>query len=149
MFAVPKTIKNLQQQKEKSFNCPVINETIHYKNFVTKKVLRKRVFLSRDNLPYKRPELTTTREHWKRWIKEAGITYRPPYQLRHTYASRMLMVDAKPAWLAKQMGHKNWGLIQTIYAKWIDEQEPNYIDDIAKKLGQKGISKKTNENDDT
>ena len=59
------------------------------------------------------------------------------------------MVDAKPAWLAKQMGHKNWGLIQTIYAKWIDEQEPNYIDDIAKKLGQKGISKKTNENDDT
>jgi len=126
----------LEQQKERSFNQPTLNETIHYKNFVTKTVTRRRIFLSRDNKPYKRPELTTTGSHWQRWLKEANLQYRPPYQLRHTYASRMLMANANHAWLAKQMGHKDWGLIQKIYGKWIDAEEPEYINKIAKKLGQ-------------
>ena len=46
------------------------------------------------------------------------------------------MADANHAWLAKQMGHKDWGLIQKIYGKWIDAEEPDYINEIAKKLGQ-------------
>jgi integrase len=131
----------LEKQKERSVNLPTIIETVYYKNFVTKDVSRHRIFLSRDNKPYKRPELTTTGTHWQGWLKEAELKYRPPYQLRHTFASRMLMADANHVWLSKQMGHKDWGLIQKIYGKWIDDETPYYIDEIAKKLGQKKKNK--------
>ncbi len=48
----------------------------------------------------------------------------------------MLMADTNHAWLAKQMGNKDWGLIQKTYGKWIDSEEPDYINEIARKLGQ-------------
>ncbi|MDN3651371.1 tyrosine-type recombinase/integrase [Thalassotalea ponticola] len=70
------------------------------------------------------------------WLNEASLSYRPAYQLRHTYASRMLMAGANPAWLAQQMGHKNWDMISAVYAKWIPGQDPNYINKLADKLGQ-------------
>ncbi len=45
-------------------------------------------------------------QYWKPALKNAGITYREPYQCRHTYASRKLSVEkVAPIWLAKQMGH--------------------------------------------
>ena len=49
----------------------------------------------------------------------------------------MLTADAHPAWLAQQMGHKDWGMIRTIYAQWIPQNNPDHIKDIARKLDQK------------
>ncbi|MBU3823868.1 MAG: hypothetical protein H9917_03455 [Candidatus Oceanisphaera merdipullorum] len=46
----------------------------------------------------------------------------------------MLMIGAHPAYLAKQMGHKDWGMIRTIYAKWVDNENPNYRDELINKL---------------
>ena len=107
---MPAVVKILKDQKEKSFDIKPYNETIHYKNYRTKQVSRRRVFLSRANQPYKRPELTTNRNHWKKWLRDAGIEERSPYQLRHTYASHLLRVNADIRWLATQMGHADWGL---------------------------------------
>ncbi len=117
----PTTVKLLVSQKARSFHLPMLNEVIHLKHGKTKVIHRRRVFLSRENLPFKRPELATAPKQWANWLKEAKITHRPPYQLRHTYASRMLKAEANHLWLAKQMGHADWGMIRIIYGKWIDE----------------------------
>jgi integrase len=118
---LPTTVKLLTSQKEQSFHLPTINEVMHLKHRKTKVISRRRVFLSRDNKPFKRPELTNAPKQWANWLKEAGLAHRPPYQLRHTYASRMLKAGANHLWLTKQMGHADWGMIRIIYGKWIDE----------------------------
>lgn len=133
---LPATIKILKEQKEKSFDISPYSETIHYKNYRTKQVVRRRIFLSRANQPYKRPELTTNRDHWKKWLAKAGISHKAPYQLRHTYASQLLMVKADVRWLATQMGHADWGYLQKIYGKWIKNEKPDYVKEMAEKLGQ-------------
>ncbi len=133
---LPAAIHLLEKQKEISFNVSPYNETIHYKNYRTKDVKRHRVFLSRANQPYKRPELTTNREHWRKWLNEADLDYRSAYQLRHTYASQLLRVNADVRWLATQMGHSDWGYLQTIYGKWIKTETPDYAQQLAKQLGQ-------------
>ena len=118
---LPATVKLLIAQKKRSFSLPAIDEVIHLRYKKTKVVSRRRVFLSRQNKPFKRPELTTAPKQWASWLKEAKLAHRPPYQLRHTYASRMLKAEANHLWLAKQMGHADWGMIRIIYGKWIDE----------------------------
>ena len=118
---LPTTVKLLIEQKKRSFSLPAIDEIIHLKHGKTKIVSRRRVFLSREDKPFKRPELTTAPKQWANWLKEAKLVHRPPYQLRHTYASRMLKAEANHVWLAKQMGHADWGMIRIIYGKWIDE----------------------------
>ena len=52
----------------------------------------------------------------------------------------MLMAGAEPIWLAKQMGHSDWGMIRKTYGKWIAEERPNHRAEIAKKLGQSGVT---------
>ena len=67
--------------------------------------------------------------------RKAQLTHREPYQLRHSYASMLLMAGAHPAYLAKQFGHKDWGMIRTIYAQWVSKDNPNYRNELAEKLG--------------
>lgn len=118
---LPTTVELLIEQKKCSYSTQASDEVIHYKHGKTETVTRRRVFLSREGKPYKRPELTTAPKQWANWLKKAKLTHRPPYQLRHTYASRMLKAEANHVWLAKQMGHADWGMIRIIYGKWIDE----------------------------
>lgn len=56
---------------------------------------------------------------WIPALLRAGVRYRKPYATRHTYASMMLSDGRNIAWLAAQMGHKDWGMIRLIYAKWL------------------------------
>jgi integrase len=62
------------------------------------------------------------RSFWTPALKALGIRYRRPYNMRHTYATMMLMAGMKPAWCAKQMGHSIEMFLNT-YAKWIDGEE--------------------------
>ncbi|TKB43541.1 tyrosine-type recombinase/integrase [Thalassotalea mangrovi] len=133
---LPAAQKVLRHQYELTAHLAPIIDTIHYKNQKTEQVARRRVFLSRGNIPYKRPELTTVSKQWEKWMRKANLAYRPPYQLRHTYASQLLMVGANPTWLAAQMGHKDWSMISKIYGTWIPNQDLHYVDRLAKKLGQ-------------
>lgn len=55
---------------------------------------------------------------WKPALEKAGVAYRYPYQCRHTFASMMLSEGKKPLWVAKQMGHANWGMIRKVYGRW-------------------------------
>ncbi len=58
---------------------------------------------------------------WKPALQEAKVKYRYPYQCRHTYASMMLSSGKNPMWVAKQMGHSDWGMIRKVYGRWIEQ----------------------------
>jgi len=57
---------------------------------------------------------------WKPTLEKLNIPYRYPYQCRHTYASMMLSSGKNPMWVAKQMGHSDWGMIRKVYGRWIN-----------------------------
>lgn len=61
------------------------------------------------------------RSFWTPTLKLLGLRYRRPYQMRHTYATAMLMAGMAPAFCARQMGHSVEQFLRT-YAKWIDGQ---------------------------
>lgn len=133
---LPKAIEVLERQLTKTFELPTHLETAHYKYNKTRLVERHRVFLSRGNKPYKRPELTTAPGQWKNWLLKANLDHRPPYQLRHTFASRMLMVGGDKSWLATQLGHTNTKMLDIIYGKWIPKEKPTYKQDLIRKLNE-------------
>lgn len=61
------------------------------------------------------------RDHfWTPTLRRLGIRHRRAYQTRHTYATNSLAAGANPAYIARQMGHKNAKMFFTVYAKWID-----------------------------
>ncbi|WP_250534931.1 site-specific integrase [Caballeronia sp. AZ10_KS36] len=60
-----------------------------------------------------------TRVYWSRILKRLGIRYRRPYNMRHSYATSMLMAGMTPAFCARQLGHTVEMFLRT-YAKWID-----------------------------
>jgi len=62
---------------------------------------------------------------WERILRRAGVRYRYPNQMRHTYASTMLSAGENPAWIASQMGHRDWGMIRRTYARWIPSADPH------------------------
>jgi integrase len=59
------------------------------------------------------------RSFWEPAIKALGIRYRKPYNMRHTYATMMLMAGMTPAFCASQLGH-SVEMFLTTYSKWID-----------------------------
>lgn len=133
---MPTALAVLKRQRAKTFMLPSIVETIHYKLNRTKHVTRRRIFVSRENKPFIRPELSTVQGSWAGWLRKAKLIHREPYQLRHTFASQMLMIGADPIWLASQLGHSDWGMIRKVYGKWIPGERPDHRADLAKKLGQ-------------
>jgi integrase len=63
--------------------------------------------------------------YWAPALKVLGIRYRRPYDMRHTYATAMLMAGVNPSMAAKQMGHSVEIFLRT-YAKWLDGTQTNY-----------------------
>lgn len=78
-----------------------------------------RIFLDpRTNKPWKYDGVPRER-FWAPALKSAGVDYRCPYTCRHTYASHLLTDGCDPTWLAKQLGHSDWGMIRSTYARWM------------------------------
>ena len=59
------------------------------------------------------------RSYWTPTLKRLDIRYRRPYNMRHSYATAMLMAGMTPAFCAKQLGHSIEMFLRT-YAKWMD-----------------------------
>lgn len=55
-------------------------------------------------------------------LKRLGIRYRRPYDVRHTYATVMLMAGMNPAFCARQLGH-SVEMFHRTYAKWLDGEQ--------------------------
>lgn len=65
------------------------------------------------------------RKWWRKACAAAGVRYRFPRQLRHTYASWMLKFREEPMWISKQMGHANVSETFETYAKYIPSMSPD------------------------
>ena len=70
---------------------------------------------------------------WKTLCKRAGVRYRPPGQMRHTFASMTMMAGESPQWVAAQMGHTDWTFTARVYYRWI----PKDAGDAGKKVIEK------------
>lgn len=62
---------------------------------------------------------------WQPALKRAGVRYRYPYQMRHTFASTLLSAGENPVWVATMMGHKDWAMIIKVYGRWIPSIAPD------------------------
>jgi integrase len=58
---------------------------------------------------------------WDTLCKRAGVRYRNPYQVRHTWASSLLTAGANPWYVADQLGHVDVSLVFSTYGKFIPE----------------------------
>jgi integrase len=67
--------------------------------------------------------------NWKPLLKLAGVRYRYPYQLRHTFASTALSAGENVFWVAGQLGHNNPHITARVYARFI----PSILPDAGKK----------------
>lgn len=59
---------------------------------------------------------------WRVANEQAGVRYRNPYQLRHTFASQLLSQGENPARIASVLGHKTIEMVIRTYGRWIGGQ---------------------------
>lgn len=128
----------LQEQLSLTLHLPAREELCigHYGKKTT--VSRRPVFMQNINTtpePFT-PNLNLHHPTWTRLLARAGVPYRRLYQLRHTFASWALMNGADPMWVAKQMGHSDWGMIRKIYGQWIPNAQVSPAEALGHKLGQ-------------
>ncbi|MEQ1802561.1 MAG: tyrosine-type recombinase/integrase [Gammaproteobacteria bacterium] len=64
---------------------------------------------------------------WANLIRRAGIRSRPPYQTRHTYACWNLTAQGNLAFIANQLGHKDYSMLVQVYGRWIDSESPREL----------------------
>jgi len=64
------------------------------------------------------------RDHFKTLCKKAGVNYRYPYQLRHTYATSMISSGENILWVSAQLGHKDAAITITCYTKYQPKDTP-------------------------
>ena len=55
----------------------------------------------------------------KKVCKVAGLAPRNPHDLRHTYATLLLMAHQSPGYVQKQLGHSSISITMDIYCHWI------------------------------
>ncbi len=55
----------------------------------------------------------------QRACKAAQVRVRNPHDLRHTYATMLLMDHYSPAYVQKQLGHSSISITVDIYGHWI------------------------------
>lgn len=67
---------------------------------------------------------------WAAVQKRSGIRPRRPYQTRHTYACWCLTARGNLAFIAKQMGHKDYTMLVEVYAKWMDSESATELNNI-------------------
>lgn len=67
---------------------------------------------------------------WANLIRRSGVRPRPPYQTRHTYACWNLTARGNLAFIANQMGHRDYSMLVQVYGRWIDSESPRELERI-------------------
>jgi integrase len=65
------------------------------------------------------------RNRWHAALEAAGVRYRFPRQLRHTYASWMLNAGESPLWVSRQMGHADLAVTLKVYTRFVADMNTN------------------------
>ncbi|WP_293192901.1 tyrosine-type recombinase/integrase [Ottowia sp.] len=67
---------------------------------------------------------------WATLVRRAEIRARSAYQTRHTYACWNLTARGNLAFIANQMGHKDYSMLVTVYGRWIDTESSKELERI-------------------
>jgi len=78
--------------------------------------------------------VTSIPQTWRSAIRRAGITYRKPYQSRHTFACWALSAGANPNYVAAQMGHSDARMVYRVYGAWMSENNTDQLSLINTKM---------------
>lgn len=81
----------------------------------------QRVWLNQRTLEPWETDAQVRKTAWLPVMKRAGIEYRNPYQIRHTFASTRLTAGANPWYMADQLGHADVTMVFKTYGKFIRE----------------------------
>jgi integrase len=87
-------------------------------------LMRREVFLRPDTGEAWGPD-KPFRLVWTAALAAAGVRYRFPRQLRHTFASWMLGSGENPLWVSKHMGHANPAITLNVYSRLIPDMYPD------------------------
>lgn len=75
---------------------------------------------------------------WEKLLSRAGVRRRVAYQTRHTYACWSLTAHGNIAFIAKQMGHKDYSMLVKVYGRWMDSESESEADFIWKEMQKNG-----------
>lgn len=84
---------------------------------ITGKDQDQRVFKTPRNKIWAKPD--NLGRYWRVALEKAGVVYRNPYQMRHTFISHMLSLGNSPLILYRMVGHENSELLYKKYARFI------------------------------
>jgi integrase len=74
---------------------------------------------------------------FRKACEAAGVRYRYPYQLRHTFATWALSSGENPAWIARYMGHADTMMLFRVYGKWMPSLDPQAGSKMTERVGIK------------
>lgn len=75
---------------------------------------------------------------WDKLLSRAKVRRRVAYQSRHTYACWSLTAHGNIAFIAKQMGHKDYSMLVKVYGRWMDSESENEAEFIWQQLEKSG-----------
>jgi integrase len=81
---------------------------------------------------------TTWSTKWDKLLKRAKVRHRRCYQTRHTFACWSLTAHGNLAYIANQMGHKDYSMLVNVYAAWMDSESKNESEFIWSEMQKKG-----------
>jgi integrase len=67
--------------------------------------------------------LTTIYGRWRRLLLQAGVPYRNPEQLRHTFASTLLSRNAPLPYVQEQGGWRSAAVLLRVYVRWLPQPD--------------------------
>jgi integrase len=68
-------------------------------------------------------------EVMKKVCRKAGLRIRNPHDLRHTYATTLLMAHQSPAYVKEQLGHSSIAITVDIYGHWFPGEGRNGLEE--------------------
>lgn len=93
------------------------------------------VFLTRDQNPFTPAFL---KKKWDVILRLAGLRYRPPKQMRHTFASINIQLGENIVWVSKTMGHASVKMTLDTYTRYIPDMGREDGDRLERILGDSG-----------
>ena len=116
-----------------NMNVPITSEAaVFFARIIKHRRPESLVFLRPDGTPW---EKNHHARHLEEAVKKAGIDKVVFHELRHTFASTLLMAGVNPVALAKAMGHKDTRMVEKHYGHLLPGWAGQEIDSKAPFLG--------------
>lgn len=94
------------------------------------KALKERSIDSIHGYVFTTPKGNSIEKHldriWSRALKRGGLSHRPSYQLRHTFATMCIIHQMPLLYIAKVLGHSTIDSLVRNYAGWINNETKEY-----------------------